>query len=234
MCTRYFLLKDQLAEIFRALGLEPRASFVSRYNLAPGQYLPAIRTSAAGTRAAVELSWGLLPAWAAADGTRQTNARAETLEAKPSFRDAYRQRRCLLPASGFYEWEKRDRARLPWAFQRPDGRPFCLAGLWESRPLPDGRAFETCAIVTTTPNGLMQPIHHRMPVILGADQAARWLDPQARPEQLAPLLRPVPDDRLAARRVSTRMNRAAVDDAACLLPPEPGSESGPQTRLEFA
>jgi putative SOS response-associated peptidase YedK len=234
MCTRYFLLKDHLAEVFRALGLEPKASFVSRYNFAPGQFLPAIRRDAAGALAAAELSWGLLPSWAAADGARPVNARAETLEAKPSFRDAYRQRRCLLPASGFYEWEKRDRARLPWAFQRPDGHPFCLAGLWESRPGPDGTAFETCALVTTGPNGVIEPIHLRMPVILGPDQAVSWLDPRAGPGQLAPLLLPVPDDQLAARRVSTRMNRAAVDDAACLLPPEPGSESGPQISLEFA
>ncbi len=235
MCCRYLLLKEHLLEIFQALGLEPPPSLVSRYNLAPGEFLPAIRTGVSGAPAGAALNWGLLPSWSRLDGQRQPNARAETLAEKPSFRESFRARRCLLPASGFYEWEVQGKARLPWVFRRPDQGAFCLAGLWESRLLPDGSAFETCAVVTSAPNGLMRPIHHRMPVVLAPGQYRAWLDPRARvPEGLAPLLQPAAEDALATVRVGTRVNRTGFDEASCLLPPEPGSEAGPQFSLEFA
>jgi len=234
MCCRYVLLKDHLLEIFRALGLEPPANFSSRYNLSPGQVVPAIRTGASGAPAAAALNWGLLPAWSRLGGQRRPNARAETLASKPSFREAFRTRRCLLPASGFYEWEVRGKARLPWLFRRPDSRPFCLAALWEGRRMPDGSEFETCAIVTTAPNALMRPIHDRMAVVLAPEQFGRWLDPGANPQDLAPLMEPAPEGGLSAMRVGTRVNRTSVDDEACLLPPEPGTEAGPQFSLEFA
>jgi putative SOS response-associated peptidase YedK len=219
MCSRYLLLREDLTEVFKLFHLVASPEFVSRYNLAPGELIPAVRATARGEAEGARFSWGLLPAWAAADrpGSRPSNARAETLHLKPSFREAFRTRRCLVPASGFYEWETRDR---PWLFRAPDAQPFLLAGIWESRILPDGREFETCALITTEPNDLMRPIHDRMPVIIAPADAPGWLDPRrSRPEELAGLLRPVAAGTLAARRVGIRVNRTVNDDEDCLLPP---------------
>ncbi len=233
MCCRYVLLKEHLAEIVHKLGLEPPAEFASRFNLAPGQLIPAVRAAPAGTGLEIaRLNWGLIPAWASPGSERRPNARAETLASKPSFRDAFRTRRCLLPASGFYEWEKIGKARLPWLFRSPGSQPFCLAGIWESRSLPDGTHLETCAVITSEPNAVMRPIHHRMPVILLRDQFDRWLDPRAtRPEDMEPLLGPAPNGSLAAMRVGTRVNSTAFDNESCLLPPEPGTEGAAQFDL---
>jgi putative SOS response-associated peptidase YedK len=235
MCCRYLLLKEHLIEISVSFGLGEPEDFRSRYNIAPGEAIPAMVVRQPGKRpAAARLNWGLLPAFAkaAADG-RFPNARAETLAAKPSFRDAFRHRRCLVPASGFYEWEVRGRERLPWLFRTPEARPFFLAGIWESRRLPDGRDYGTCAIVTTAPNGLMRPIHHRMPLLIAREEADRWLEPgAAAADRLAPLLHPADAGFLAATRVGQRVNRVGHDDPDCLLPPEP--DRGLTLDLEFA
>ena len=179
MCCRYLLLKEHLLEVSISFGLNEPDAFQSRYNIAPGEAVPAvIRRQAARRSEGVRLNWGLLPSWTPTDkiGGRFPNARAETLAAKPSFRDAFRHRRCLVPVSGFYEWEVRGRERLPWLFRAPDARPFLLAGVWETRRLPDGGDYETCAIVTTEANDLMRPIHHRMPLVVAREEADRWLD----------------------------------------------------------
>jgi putative SOS response-associated peptidase YedK len=237
MCCRYLLLREDLTEVFDGFGLTTPPEFVSRYNLAPGELIPAVRTAAPGAKPeGARLSWGLLPPWASADraASRPANARAETLAAKPSFREAFRTRRCLLPASGFYEWESRGRARQPWLFRTPGARPFCLAGLWESRRLPDGREFETCAIVTTEANAVVRPIHDRMAVIIAPEDFELWLDPRVtRPEDLAPLLRPAPAAFLTTARVGQRVNHTAHDDELCLQPPAPSEESAddPQFNL---
>jgi putative SOS response-associated peptidase YedK len=229
MCCRYVLLREDLTEVFDGFGLTTPPEFVSRYNLAPGEAIPAVRTGAPGAKPeSARFSWGLLPPWAPADRTthRPANARAETLGAKPSFREAFRARRCLLPASGFYEWESRGQARKPWLFRAPGARPFCLAGLWESRRLPDGRELATCAIVTAEANAVVRPIHDRMPVIIAPADFARWLDSRvSRPEDLAPLLRPAADNFLSAARVGPRVNHTAHDDELCLQPPAPAEES---------
>jgi putative SOS response-associated peptidase YedK len=229
MCCRYLLLREDLTEVFEGFGLTAPSEFVSRYNLAPGEFIPAVRSTAPGAKPeGARFSWGLLPAWAPADrGTsRPVNARAETLGTKPTFREAFRTRRCLLPASGFYEWESRGGAGKPWLFRAPGARPFCLAGLWESRRLPDGREFETCAIVTTEANEVVRPIHDRMAVIIAPADFERWLDPRVRrPEDLAPLLRPAATAFLSATRVGPRVNNAAHDDEGCLQPPALSEES---------
>jgi putative SOS response-associated peptidase YedK len=229
MCCRYVLLREDLTEVFDDFGLTTPPEFVSRYNLAPGELISAVHLATPGAKPeGARFSWGLLPAWAPADRTRSrpANARAETLSTKPSFREAFRTRRCLLPASGFYEWESRGQARKPWLFRAPGARPFCLAGLWESRRLPDGREFATCAVVTTAANEVVGPIHDRMPVIIAPADFERWLDARvSEPEDLASLLRPAAANFLSAARVGTRVNHTAHDDELCLLPPAASEES---------
>lgn len=239
MCCRYLLLRQQFHELLERLGIDAAPEFASRFNIAPGSLLPAVRAQPGKTkpaREAVALRWGLVPAWTkSAAPAGLANARAESLAAKPSFRDAARTRRCVLPASGFYEWEHRGRARRPWLFRRRDESPFGLAGVWETWRAPDGSQRETCAVVTTEPNDLLRPIHHRMPVMLDPAACAAWLDPRTTDlAQLAPLLRPPPPDTMTARALDPRVNDLRHDDAACLAPAAPNEPGGgPQLSLGF-
>lgn len=220
MCTRYSLLPSHLRQVLTRLGVpSPETAPGPRYNIPPGTKLSAIRSAARGERELTALRWGLLPSWTREPASAPVNARAETLAAKPSFRDAYRRRRCLLPASGFYEWQAIGRARQPWLFRRRDEAPFCLAGLWESWHPPDQDiTIETCAVVTVPPNALMEPIHHRMPAILPEETWESWLNPRlTEPDALAPLLRPWPPESMTAVPVSPRMNSPQIDDESCWL-----------------
>ena len=215
MCGRFALKKAHLAQVARqaaaiVAGAVPAAS---RYNIPPGVRIPVVRNRADGARELVDLHWGLRPAWAGPAARPVSNARAETAADKPAFRDAIRRRRCLIPATAFYEWTTGGGERRPWAFFSPDGEPLCLGGLWED---------DSCAVVTTAANAVMSPVHHRMPVLLTPADHDAWLDPrsdlsttQSR-SALAVLLNPAPDDRLIARRVSTRVNAVRNDDESCL------------------
>ena len=234
MCYRYVLLQRDLRAAAEKLRARLAIEFGSRYNLPPGNTVPAARAAAGQeSREVALLHWGLVPSWAKRRedfGPKLANARAESLAEKPSFRDAFRLRRCVLPASGFYEWEARGHARLPWLFRRRDEQPLLLAGLWEIWRTPDGRALETCAIITTEPNELMRPIHDRMPAVLSPEQCDAWLDPAERaPAELALLLRPCPAAELEARRVSSRVSNLAHDDELCLRP-VPSSDLGEPPR----
>jgi putative SOS response-associated peptidase YedK len=235
MCGRYMLRADP-ALLRRAFGIDeisqtPR-DLVPRFNIAPTQPVPIVRNRAdrelkvirraegGATRELATVRWGLIPAWAKdpSIGNRTINARAEGLADKPAFRAAFRSRRCIVPASGFYEWKRQGRGpKRPYLIRRRDGEPIGFAGLWESwRDPATGEAVETCTIVTCEPNGLMAELHDRMPVILDPADYDRWLDPKASGAE--ELLRPCPAERLEAVPVSTRVNSPANDDESLLRP----------------
>jgi putative SOS response-associated peptidase YedK len=218
MCGRYVLTVpgDLLASAF---GLEEVPELAPRYNIAPSQVVPIVRAGESGRRELAFARWGLVPHWAkeAAIGNRLINARAEGLADKPSFRDSFKRRRCLIPADGFYEWQKVGSRKQPWLLRMKGGAPFAFAGLWSSWTEPDTReSLETCAIVTTDPNELAAAVHDRMPVILSAPARETWLDAKSDRERLLPLLVPCTADAMEAYPVSTLVNNPANDDPGCV------------------
>jgi putative SOS response-associated peptidase YedK len=220
MCGRYTItvLLNELRERF---GFETDLeSLVPRYNLAPGQVAPVIVAGDNG-KVLQEMRWGLIPAWADDPkiGNRLINARSETASRKPSFRAAFRRRRCLVPADGFYEWKKNPGTskKTPMRIVIGHGEPFAFAGLWEIWMGPNGAPTNTYTILTTSPNELVQSIHHRMPVILERSAEDRWMDPNRQdPEELTSLLKPYPAGEMRAYPVSTLVNSRANDNPACL------------------
>lgn len=220
MCGRFALLilGGALAEEFGAAvpqGLAPR------YNIAPTQPVLAVRAVPGnGRREIVALRWGLVPPWAKdpSIGDRMINARAETVAEKPAFRSAFRKRRCLIPASGFYEWKKTGGRKQPHYIRRRDGAPLAFAGLWE-RWAPEGEApLETCAIVTTDANDLLAAVHDRMPVILSPAAYDAWLDPGADPGRLRALLAPSPPGDLEMYPIGLLVNNPRIDDPRLIVP----------------
>jgi putative SOS response-associated peptidase YedK len=210
MCGRYTLAVDgtQLALQFQ---LPETPQLQPRYNIAPTQAVLAVRAGDAG-RTATWLGWGLIPSWAGdpAIGSRMINARSETVAEKPAFRAAFRRRRCLIAADGFYEWQAQPGGKQPFFFRMRDGRPFAMAGLWEQWRDPDNEPVETCTILTTTANALLQPIHARMPVILDPGDYDLWLDPTLHdPRPLEALLQPYPEAAMEGFPVSKAVNRVA-------------------------
>jgi putative SOS response-associated peptidase YedK len=225
MCGR-FTLTSTPEELARRFGLDAPPALAPRYNIAPGQDVLAVRAHAGGGRAAVPLRWGLVPAWsdvgAATAGGMMINARAETAATRPAFRDAFRARRCIVPASGFYEWASRGDFRQPYWIAPRDDAPWGIAGLWERWIGPDGARLESCALLTTAANARIADLHDRMPAILAPADYAAWLDPAQESGALAALLAPLASDALEVRPVGTRVNRVENDDAALLdAVPEP-------------
>jgi len=220
MCGRFTLtapadVLQQFFPLFDLPDVEPR------YNIAPTQMVITLRHLPQAARPEFErLRWGLVPPWAddIKIGYRMINARSETAADKPAFRSAFRQRRCLILADGFYEWQKNDGRKQPWYIHRADGKPFAFAGLWERWDKGE-QPLQSCTILTTDSNELMRPLHERMPVILEAADYDSWLDP-ARHEgaDLQGLLRPYPGQDLAAYPVGTHVNNARFDDNSCLVP----------------
>ena len=203
-----------------ALNLRPR------YNVAPGQNIAAVR-SEEGDRRLSMLRWGLIPVWSKKPniGYSLINARSETVASKPAFRAAYRARRCLIPADGFYEWVRRGSVKQPYLIGRKDGGMMAFAGLWERWFIPrdvslppslaemePGDALETCTILTTTANETLAQVHHRMPVILPSESFDPWLDGQA------VALDPWPAEEITFQAVTTRVNKASNDDPGCVEP----------------
>ena len=214
MCGR-FTVRTPAHRLAEAFGVDLRANLAPRYNIAPTQQVAVLRGDGFSM-----LRWGLVPSWAKdpAIGSRMINARAETVAEKPSFRAAFRQRRCLVLADGFYEWQKRSGGvKQPYYIRLADDRPFAFAGLWERWRRPEGGDLETCTIITTEANDALRPIHERMPVILPAADRAAWLDPGTAPrEALQAMLRPYPGDAMTAFPISRLVNNVRNDEPACI------------------
>lgn len=209
------------AELLQQLfGLPALPGIGPRYNIAPSQPVPVVLQGADG-RTLETMRWGLVPYWAdsPAIGNRMINARSETAATKPAYREPFRRRRCLLPADGFYEWERLDSGRKqPWYLSLQDGAPFAFAGLWDRWSPPGGQErLLSCCLLTTEPNDAVAPIHDRMPVLLTGDALAGWLDPDAEPDDLLSLCRPFPGP-MRTTPVSVRVNDPVNDDPDCLEP----------------
>jgi len=218
MCGRFNLTAPG-EEIAQAFSLDEVPALSARYNIAPSQPVAAVGFQPkTGRRGLAELTWGLAPRGAKPGEKRLINARSETVATRPAFREAFCKRRCLVPATGFYEWEKRAGEKpRPWLFRLQSGAVFAFAGLWEPPLEAGGRA--TCAILTTEPNALTGKIHDRMPVILPREAYARWLDPAGDDARvLTALLEPLPDDAMTAYPVSRSVNSPANDDPSCVAP----------------
>ena len=185
--------------------LDPRGWFRARFNIAPTQPVPAIRS---GGKELELFRWGLIPAWATDEkiGATMINARAETVAQKPAFKKLIATQRCLLPADGFYEWKKTGKKKTPMYATIDAGQVFAFAGLWDAWRNPRGERIETCTILTTTPNTLMADIHDRMPVILPREAYRIWLNTDVALEDLLPLLKPFPPERMSVRPVSSLVN----------------------------
>lgn len=223
MCGR-FALSIVAARFSDLFGCPPPEPLTPRYNITPDTGIVVVRTGEEGAREAVRVRWGMLGPWMkeADDPGRQINARAETAAEKPMFRDAFKRRRCLVPASGFYEWQKAGGGpSRPFFIGLASGEPSAFAGLWRPSRLSDGNTIETCAILTTAASRLLRPIHPRMPVILPPAHYDAWLDPTvANPEFLQALLEPVPDAELTAHEVGRAVNNPR-NDAPDLVEPVP-------------
>jgi len=227
MCGRYAITTppDAMRDLF---GYPELPNFPPRWNIAPTQPVPIIRSGGQGTRQFALVRWGLVPDWAREVGSKPLfNARGETVAEKPTFRSAFKRRRCLVPADGFYEW-KADAAspKQPYLIRRRDRSPMAFAGIWEHWQSAEGSELESCSIVTTRANATLAPLHSRMPVVLDEADWDTWLDTS---ETLArnalDLLVPAPDDLLDAVPVSRRVNSVANDDASVQEEVDPQQDS---------
>ena len=221
MCGRFRLGKgrEALKEYF---GAEMEVEWSPRYNIAPTQPIPTVRQNATKpVREICLMRWGLIPSWAedATIGYKTINARSETATTRPAFRDALISRRCLVPADGFYEWKKEAKGKQPFCFALRDESIFAFAGIWDRWKGSDGKAIETCSILTTTPNELAAQVHDRMPVILAPDDYDLWLDPGIKDtKEISDMMKPYGAALMKAYAVSTRVNAVKNDDPQCAEP----------------
>ena len=224
MCARFTLHSDPDLVALR-FGLLQVPQLVPRYNVAPSQLVAVVGSKAGGGRGLAMFQWGFIPHWAAdAKGPKPVNAKAETLAEKPAFRDAFRERRCLIPADGFYEWRTTPSGKKPLFCRLKSGELMALAGIWEVWRSPTNKVF-TCAIITTAPNAVIEPIHNRMPAILAPSDWDRWLDPnESDPARLLPLLRPYPAEEMEAIAVNPVVNSSRHEGPDCLERTEQSQE----------
>lgn len=219
MCGRY-TLASTVEELARAFEAATSLDMAARYNVAPGQGVPVVRLANGGERRMELLRWGLVPFWAKDPGIgyKMINARAETVAQQPAYREAFKRRRCLIPADGFYEWEKLPgRGKQPHYFRLHSGEPFAFAGLWERWEGEEG-LMESCALITTTPNAAVGAVHDRMPTILPPEEYAAWLDLETPRPDLQALLRPYPAEAMSGHPVSPRVNSPKNDDSQVIEP----------------
>lgn len=219
MCGRYAITSAP-ERIRRLLDYLDQPNYPARYNIAPTQPIPIVRLME-GRRQFALARWGFVPSWVKDPKTFSLviNARGETVNDKPAFRNAMKRRRCLIPADGFYEWKNEGAAKRPFYIRCKDGEPFAFAGLWETWTGPNGEEVDGAAIVTTSANRVLAPIHHRMPVILTPEMHEMWLD-TARVDAAtaAALIAPAQDELFEAREVSPLVNRVTNDGPELLAP----------------
>ena len=217
MCGRFTLSQptDAIASAFNIAQIPP---LEPRYNIAPTQLIPSILSAPGGEKKLQMLRWGLIPSWAkdAKIGAKLINARAETVSEKPSFRAAFKRRRCLIVADGFYEWQRQEKQKQPYCFRLQNAQLFAFAGLWEQWKSPDEDIINSCTILTTEANDLLRPIHDRMPVILESKDYGLWLDSEAQQPQLQQLLRPYQADLMTSYTVSTKVNNPKNNTPECI------------------
>lgn len=217
MCGRFTLKSPGRIKFDRVEGSNLPRLF-PRYNIAPSQNVLAV-VQRDGEREAAFLQWGLIPSWSK-DGKGFINARSETIEDKPSFSESYQRRRCLIPADGFYEWQRSGKIAQPYFFHMKDDSPFAFASIWDEWQ-GDGRVIASCAIITTTSNELLASIHDRMPVILRPESEDSWLDGDSRALTLRNLLAPFPASEMASHAVSYDVNHPKIDDEYLTKPVVP-------------
>jgi putative SOS response-associated peptidase YedK len=226
MCARY-TLATPASTLARLFDVDVLVDLIPRYNIAPSQLIPAVRLNMQNERELVMFRWGLIPSWASDPslGNKHLNARAETVGERPSFREAIRHRRCIIPADGFYEWQETESGKKqPFLIRRSRPGTMAFAGIWDCWVGPDDRMIESCSILTTNANKLLKPLHDRMPVILEPSEYFRWMDRDITGiEQLQPMMRTLPDDEVSFFPVSMKVNNARFDDPVCVepLPDEP-------------
>ncbi|WP_414579072.1 SOS response-associated peptidase [Anabaena sp. CCY 9402-a] len=221
MCGRFTLTQtaEALAEIFHVQSVQ---NLAAQYNIAPTQMVVTVlHNHEVNQRELQQLRWGLIPSWAkdSSIGSKLINARSETVAEKPSFRSAFKHRRCLVVADGFYEWQKQQGTKQPFYFRLRDEQPFGFAGLWEKWCSPGQEEIISCTILTTAANELLQPIHDRMPVILDPKDYDLWLDPEVQtPQPLQSLLSPYPAVAMTAYPVSKLVNSPKHNSPECIIP----------------
>lgn len=220
MCGRYTLTKPFKSIVTHFKAKTNQLVFKERYNIAPSQNVPTVVYDGHNRRMSV-LRWGLIPHWAKDEsvGMKTINARAETISEKPSFRDSFRSKRCLVPADGFIEWARNTKEKTPKYINLKSNELFGMAGLWAEWH-GNGQSIQTFSIVTTEANDLIGKVHHRMPVILNPENYSQWLDPLATSAQLKSLLVPFPPDEMKVRSISKVVNSAKNDSPDCLKPLE--------------
>ncbi len=221
MCGRFTLNQpvEALAKIF---DVQQLPDLPAEYNIAPTQKVAIVlQNPESKKREFQQLHWGLIPSWAKDPGigAKTINARAETVAEKPAFRSAFKHRRCLVLADGFYEWQRQQGKKQPFYFRLQDGQPFAFAGLWERWQSPSNEEITSCTILTTAANELLQPIHERMPVIVDPQDYDLWLDSQVQtPQTLQQLLRSYPAAAMTAYPVSTLVNNSRHNSPECIVP----------------
>jgi putative SOS response-associated peptidase YedK len=209
--------KQYLSERFEAEASDEELEDRPRYNIAPTQQVLIVRKEhGEKMRQLTTMRWGLIPSWAkdAGIGTRTLNARSETVTTTPAFRQSILTKRCLIPADGFYEWQKMGSVKQPYCFEVGEGDVFAFAGLWDEWTSPDGEIIESCTILTTEPNTLVSDLHNRMPVIVPPEKYEVWLDPDVTDfAEIRDILQPYEPTLMRRYPVSTKLNNSKHDDA---------------------